>query len=144
MKYLRERHPENIYVNVFEEYGIGKVWRDPDFELDGLIYDQTANIFYMVKAKYHLTQQQLSKTEETLRKFCEFVHMDQPDKSDRKSRYRWNAFFGYEAVVQTDVIPCVSVFLAFHESESDDLITAAKSKDFILIGPEGYLYKVLN
>ena len=35
------------------------------FELDGLIYDETKNILYMVESKFHLSETELIKAEET-------------------------------------------------------------------------------
>ena len=144
LKYLRDKNPGNIYLDVIEECQLNRSRRV--FEVDGLIYDKTANIFYMIDANFYLTESQLAKTTENFTKFCDFVKMGQPDHSARKSRFHWNLLFGYEGIVEPDIAAqsTVSVFLAFHESNSDDLITAAKSQNFLLIGPEGYLYKVLS
>ena len=73
LKYLREKTPYNIYRNIFGDNEISKSWKDPNFELDGLIYDETPNIFYMIGAKFYLTESQLAKTEATLSKLCQFL-----------------------------------------------------------------------
>ena len=54
MKYLRENKPDNIYVNMFEDGQIRNPWKDPNFELDGLIHDGTAIFFTWLKPSFTL------------------------------------------------------------------------------------------
>ena len=146
LKYLREKTPYNIYRNIFGDNEISKSWKDPNFELDGLIYDETPNIFYMIGAKFYLTESQLAKTEATLSKLCQFLQINKPHPSDRKSARRLNLFFGESGIVKQDpdnaAKPTVSVFLGVHSSCSEHLITEAKSKDYMVIRPDGTYYKV--
>ena len=51
LKYLFEKTPDNVYNNIFGDNEISKSWKDPNFELDGLIYDEIANVFYMIEAQ---------------------------------------------------------------------------------------------
>ena len=135
---------------MFEDGQISSTWKNPDFELDGLIYDETDNIFYMVEDKFYLTESQLSKTEVTLGKFRNFVAMERP-KADtdetRKASRRWDMFFGDAGVVKAHLEQqplTVSVFLGFHSSESESLLSLARDKGFMLMGPDGGHYKVLD
>ena len=94
----------------------------------------------MVEAKFYLTESQIAKTEETFDKFCASVQMNIPDPSlNLKSARRWDLFFGELGIVKSCIAakPTVSVFLGFHSCESKYIITLAKSKCFILIGPDG-------
>ena len=145
LKYLREKTPGNTFINIFDDNEITKSWTDPDFELDGLIYDETANIFYMIEAKFYLTESQLAKTEATFSNFCHFLQMSKPQSTNKKSARRWNSFFGELGYVKPHnaAKSAVTVFLGFHSSYSEHLITKAKSKGYMVIGPKGAYYKVL-
>ena len=145
LKYLRKKTPGNTFINIFDDNEITKSWTDPNFELDGLIYDETANIFYMIEAKFYLTESQLAKTEATLGNFCHFLQMNKPQSSNKKSARRWNSFFGELGYVKPHnaAKSTVTVFLGFHSSYSEHLITEAKSKGYMVISPNGAYYKVL-
>jgi hypothetical protein len=151
LEYLRTTHPENEYLDVFQEEGICQNWPEPNaFELDGLIYDKTCQHFYMVESKYFLTDHAFKKTENTLEKFEQFLAMDKPQNSNdsrgRKLIRQWDDFFdtrrGFVKQKQED-IP-VSVFLGFHSIQYHYLVSKAKAKNFILIGPQGSHYKMLE
>ena len=147
LEYLRNNFPTNQYTNVFKDGSISNKWKDPDFELDGLIYDETANSFYMVESKYHLTHKQLSSTKNASRHFRDFVGSIRPDlRTARIAARRWDSFFGESGVVDLSVKDntTVHVFLGFHSRESESLISLAKEESYILIGPVGDCYKVLT
>ena len=150
LNYLTKRNPKNKYCNVFEDGQISSQWKNPDFQLDGLIYDETDHIFYIVEAKFYLTESQLSKTVTTLDNFCHFVAMERPNANsdeNRKASRRWDMFFGDAGVVKAHIVqqpPTVSVFLGFHSSDSEYLLSMAREKSFMLMGPDGMHYKVLD
>lgn len=145
LKYLWEKNQDNVYVDMLEYSHLIPKWTDPDFELDGLIYDKTANIFYIVETKVNLTEAQVTKTEVTSKRFYDFV-MNEPTKTTSKIvARRWEYFFGEDGVIKLDIgtKPTIFVFIAFHTSSSEIIIASAKSKGFMLIGPTESFYKVI-
>ena len=100
----------------------------------------------MIEAKFYLTETQLTKTKATLVKFRHFLQMDKPTSLGKKSARRWNSFFGELGYVKSDnaTKPTAAVFLGFHSSYSERLITDAKSEGYMIISPNGAYYKVLE
>ena len=104
----------------------------------------------MVEDRFYLTESQLSKTNATVEKFRQFIEMDRPNSNTdetRKASRRWDMFFGDAGVVKAHLVqqpPTVSVFLGFHSSESEYLLSLARDNGFVLMGPDGMHYKVLD
>ena len=145
MKHLRRRFPENEFSNIFREECVSNKWKKPeDFELDGLIYDKTDNILYMIEAKYCLTDDQLSSAKRTLRLFSNFLQTPRPSE-DRAAGRQWDVYFGSDGIVGTEKQSTLEVqaFLGFHSVESDAILAAAKDQ-FIVIEPNGLYYHVSN
>ena len=74
LEHLIEFKPRNIIVNVFQDRSISMKWTSPDFEIDGLIYDQSDRIFYVVESESHLTEDGTSKTVKTFEFFSRFTN----------------------------------------------------------------------
>jgi hypothetical protein len=148
LEHLRTVHPNNNFINVFEDCEISKKWSSPDFELDGLIYDEIDHIFYMIESKYFLTTDALGKTATTFANFVNFTRMKKPELQDRsKLATRWVRFFEGERSItrgRDGNEATVKVFLGFHACDSESLLDEAKSKSYMLIGPDGSHYKLLD
>ena len=116
LEHLKENKPSNIIINVFQDHSISKRWTSPDFEIDGLIYDQTDSIFYIVESKSHLTEDGMSKALTTLEKFCQFTNEPMPSTADRVKLRRWKMFFDADSgiIVNKEGDIKVSVFLGYH------------------------------
>lgn len=138
-EYLRNQNQDNDYVNVFDTNEITKKWPPPNvFELDGLIYDQSDNILYMVESKFHLREGELTKACETRRKFELFLESNFLDVGDRKDAFnrRWSHFFNKEyGLIKVEARPSVKAFLGYHSSESKNVLDKARREKFQLIGP---------
>jgi hypothetical protein len=144
LEHLKENKPGNVIINVFQDRSISKKWTSPDFEIDGLIYDETDRIFYIVESKSHLTEDGMSKTVTTVEKFRQFTNEPMPSKSNRVKLRRWKDFFDKECgVVNKEGDIAVSVFLGYHSVQDEDLLTQAAERHFALIGPDGSHYRVM-
>lgn len=95
LNYLCEKNPDNKYISVFYEYSVTRFWKYPSvFDLDGLIYDETENIFYIVEFYHTHTEERIEEAKEKVDKFRQFLQMKEPLRSERKTWLRWDAFFG--------------------------------------------------
>ena len=78
LEYLKKRKPENKILNIREE-NIVLIWTEPNYELDGLIYDQTENTFYViVRENFSDDDIKRLKIEATLEEFRKFITYDKP------------------------------------------------------------------
>jgi len=146
LEHLIEKKPRNIIINIFQDRSISKKWTSPDFEIDGLIYDQTDRIFYIVESKSHLTEDGISKAVTTFEKFRRFINEPMPSTTDRVKLRRWKEFFDADSgiVVNKEGEIMVSVFLGYHSIEDECLLTQAAAKQFTLVGPDGSHYRVMT
>lgn len=150
--FLRHLNPANVYVNLLSDTSITKKWNFPpkyDFEVDGLIYDETDNILYMVESKYNLTHKELSKAEKTWEKLDDYIkhseRMPITDSVARRFNRIWLDFFGEVGTItgSRETIR-IEAFLGFHSAESEKVVNDADAKGFRLIGPHGQYYHVLE
>ena len=151
LEYLRSNSPINEIINVFQmEYVTpSKKWNYPphfNFEVDGLVYDQTVNVLYMVESKFHLTLKELAKAVETWNQLADFVRSEKLPNVDSNANFfnrLWNLFFnGEDALIQNKDLTVVKSFLGFHSVESEAILDEARKHGFKLIGPDGNHYHV--
>lgn len=90
LEYLRKTNTKNKYKNVFQDEVYESWTLIPDLVINGLIYDETENIFYIVES---------NKKEESLEKFSQFIRMEKPKSSlnNGKDGRIWNFFFDEES-----------------------------------------------
>ena len=94
LEYLKKRKPENKILNVREE-NIVLRWTEPNYELDGLIYDESENTFYViVKDNFSDDDEKRIKVEEYLVHFRNFIMGEKPSCHDCRRKIRkWSEFF---------------------------------------------------
>lgn len=153
-EFLKQGAQNHQLMNIFKENtSIERKWTylpNYDFDLDGLIYDETNNILYMVESKIHLSVEELSKAETTWHKFRLFLQSEKPKIGLRESNTRifcrqWDNFFSDEyGIVQNRQKTRIEAFLGFHTVDSHAILKDAKKKGFQLIGPDGKNYKVYD
>lgn len=152
LDYLRVKFPLNEFINIFKlEPSPPKRWNYPpryDFELDGLIYDRTDNILYMVESKFRLSPREVGKVETTQSYLMDYIKSERMPASsgDIAKRFNriWNLFFncGEDTIIVDKMNTQVYCFLGFNSAESQEVVLEAKSKFFKLIGPNDGLYCV--
>ena len=150
LDYLQKQNPSFTYVDVFEFYDQKKNWIEPIFELDGLLYCENTNTFFIVESKFFLSSGELQKTKATISKFSTWLCSAKPERRrDTMANYRkWMVFFeGDDRVVKGGrrEDATVELFLGFHTcTEEGVLHLATKTEGFHLIGPEDGYYAVLE
>lgn len=78
LEYLKKMKPGNKILNIREE-NIVLRWTEPNYGLDGLIYDQTENTFYVIVQENFLDDDiKRLKIEATLEEFRKFITDDKP------------------------------------------------------------------
>lgn len=143
LAFLKNSYCSNSIVNIFSEISeISKDWRHIYFfELDGLLYDETDNIIYMIESKYVFNDNELQKAKETKRKLLEYFNsnlLNGKTAEIRAFNRRWKFFFdatdGVISGKKSEIN--IKAFLGFHSVQSSDVIEKAIKADFILIGPK--------
>ena len=138
---LKEMKPENVYINLSSE--VSKKLRYPpkyEFDIDGLIYDETDNILYMVESYVNLTPKELSRAVLTREKFEAFIRHSERTNStvsaDRTYDRIWLSYFGEFGVLtgSRETIH-VEAYIGFYSAESGDVLDEAAEMGLRLIGP---------
>jgi hypothetical protein len=70
-KYLHTKNPTNKYYNVYNG-------NKPPFEIDGIIYNQTENLFYIIEPIYQINEESFLLIEEKYKLFTEFIKSVKP------------------------------------------------------------------
>lgn len=146
LKYLQYLHPDNEYLNIFEDGHILRYW--DSFALDGLIYDTTDNIFHVVIFKYRSGEDAIREIEETIEKFVNFVKQEKSHiMNDRRKLRQWCTYFDDESGLiersKKDSVK-ISVFIGFDEVPSENVVSVATEKEYVIIEPFENDYRVIK
>jgi hypothetical protein len=106
MKFLKKMNPNNEILSI-RDGCVGLTWVDPFYKLDGLIFDQTENSFYIITNEiFSDSYERQMKLEVTIELFEKFIQQDKPKcnlgssgncSKCRKKIRRWLEFFDEES-----------------------------------------------
>ena len=100
--YLRNKYPNNVFIDVFDQLSLTKL---KGFEFDGIIYDVSENLFYLIiiiDFRDFRNESDLRQRDEYVKKFYNFLQMERPDSLTILASH-WEKFFGDIEIVKKDI-----------------------------------------